>query len=269
MTTLTLTYPYENGYVRFVIGAGVAGTTVKRIVGTGGRLEDIVGYTTDAWHQPGGSGYGEDYRVPIGETVTYVVVPLAATGDNATYQPRATITTPGNQAWLRDPIYPTMTQQVTVVTTNTENKAVRQHVYQISGRALPLVVHDVREGRRGTVQLFVQSSDERVSIEGLLVSGRPLLLTMCSSKLWAPCLMAVGNAAFTRWGRTDKWLLSLDYIEVNDPFESIVRIPSPVWQNVLDAKPVVAGDAAAPDTWLRVRNKYTTWVGVATAQRIA
>lgn len=267
MTTLALTYPYANGYVRFVVTAGVAGTTVKRLGSAGGRLDDIPGFTTDAWHQPSGSGYGEDYRVPIGETVTYVVVPVGATGDDPSYGPRATVTTPGNQAWLRDPIYPTLSLAVTVVTTNTENNAVRQHVYQISGRRLPLVVHDVREGRRGTVQLLVSSRADRQYIEGLLATGRPLLLTMCSSKMWAPCLMAIGNAAWTRFGTNDRWLLNLDYIEVSDPFEDVQRVASPLWSDILAARPVVAGDAAAPDTWQRVRTKYTNWLGVATGQR--
>jgi len=253
MTTLTLQYPFETGYVRFIVSAGVAGTTIKRVASDGGQLVAINGYPSDTWHQPGGAGYGEDYRPPIGETVTYVMAPFSATANDPSY-PRASIATTPDEAWLRDPIQPTLSRRVIVVTTNTESLQVREHVYAVSGRKLPLVVYDVREGRRGTVRLLVLSATDRYQLEYLLSSGRPLLLTLCASKMWAPCMMAVGNASFTRWGHRDKWTLDLDYIEVADPNETIQRIASPTWQNILDGIPLKAGEPATESLFGQAAN---------------
>lgn len=263
---LTLTYITERGYVRFQVTGMTAGTTLFR-VGANDVLEPIYGYTTDTWHQPGGTGLGQDYRPPLGELVRYVVAPVGTKTLPPNPTAIASVLVPGNQAWLRDVAQPSLSYQVHVIDTGTENEPVRQYVYEVSGRRLPLVVHDVRLGRRGTAQLFVPSAADRRAIEALLASGRPLLLNICSSKLWAPCMMAIGSAAFTRWGKTDRWTLSLDYIEVDSPtVDTPAPDAAPVWQDVKDGRPPHTGDPS-PVTWQWVKNAFTIWVNVASGTR--
>lgn len=266
MTTLQLDYIAERGYVRFIVTAAPAGHTIFRVA-PNNVLETVYGYTTDAWHQTSGTGLGQDYRPPLGETVRYVIAPVGSVNLPTNPVAIASVVVPGNQAWLRDVAQPALSWPVWVVNTGTENEPVRQFVYEVSGRRLPLVVHDVRLGRRGSVQLFVPSSDDRRAIEVLLASGRPLLLNICSEKLWLACMMAVGNAAFTRFGKGPMWTLDLDYIEVDTPtVDSPIPDTSPLWQDVMDGNPSEAGDPD-PVTWQWVYDNFNNWLAVATGDR--
>jgi hypothetical protein len=112
-------------------------------------------------------------------------------------------------------------------------------VYEIAGRASGLIVHDVRLNRRGTVTLFAADRLERAAVEALLSTGDPLLLTMCTSKFWAPCMMAVGNAGWTRFGTGTWWTVDMDYIEVSDKIGGVVtQVVDPTYQSLKDIPPV-------------------------------
>jgi hypothetical protein len=265
MSTIDLDWYTTKGYVRFVVTGVAAGYTVKRLADSG-RLLPVAGFETDAWIS-GGSGYGEDYRPPLGETLTYVIAPVDSGQDDSGYV-RATVDSPPNEAWLRDVAHPVQSTQVRVITTGTETESVIQHIYGISGRRLPLVVHDVRHGRSGTVTLLVEGQFERAAVDLLLATGSPLLLTMCSSKMWAPCMMAIGAAGYTRIGNKDNWQLALDYVEVEDPLVDIERIPGPLWQNVLNGEPLKPGEDIRVETWQFVKDNYTSWFGAAIGSRV-
>jgi len=278
--TVSLSYVDSYGYVKFSVTGAPAGYTLKRLDPFSSTLQTIVGYESSSWIT-GGAGYGEDYRPPLGTSVKYVLCPVAATADNPGYD-YAFINTPSNVAWLRDVTKPALSQRVIVVTTGDEQEPARQTIYDISGRHLPLVVFDVRQGRRGTLVLlvtnYVDSSgvqvrtgrDSRVAIEKLLNTGAPLLLTMCTSKVWTPCMMAVGNATFTRFGSADTWTLSLDYVEVDDPLNyAIQRVVSPSWGDHLNNVPPLAkaGDPPPPVTYQQLLARFTNYLNVATGTR--
>jgi len=263
MTTLDLTYAPDHGYVRFAVTGVPVNNTVMR-VSTTGHLEPIPGFTDDTWIS-GGAGFGEDYRPGIGEIETYVVAPIGSTIDDASYV-RASIAIPGNQAWLRDVRSPVLSSNVVVVSTGDETLPAYQNIYDISGRRLPLVVHDIREGRRGEVTLLAPDRDNRSAIEALLATGNPLLLTMCSDLLWTPCMMAVGAATFTRFGYRDAWLLRLTYVEVDDPLVSPVRIQTPTYQDILNGQPSRPGDPS-PVTYQWLRDSFVDYLSVITGTR--
>jgi hypothetical protein len=207
-----------------------------------------------------GAGYGEDYRPPMGALVTYAVVPAAATADLPSYV-HDTITTPA-EAWLRDVSKPQLSHQVTVVNTDDESLPAFHHVYDVSGRRLPLVVHDIRQGRHGSVVLHVGTAADRIAIEGLLATGNPLLLTMCADALWAPCMMAIGDATFARQGTEAKWFTRLDYIEVDDPLRMAgERIVAVAWTDIINGYPQRPGDPS-PVTWEWLTLSYQDWLAV-------
>jgi hypothetical protein len=261
--SMDLTWNDSNGYVRFIVHSVPPGFTVKR-VHQGGNLVTLVGFEDDSWIS-GGEGFGEDYRAPLGETVMYVLCAV----DAWAFDPAmltGSVEVPGNQAWLRDPLHPVLSRKVTVITTGTEQEPARQFIYDISGRRLPLVVHDVRMGRRGTITLGVDGREERLAMEALLGPGTPLLLNICSSKIWAPCVMAIGNASFTRAGRGAKWTLDLDYVEVESPNVG-GRVADPPWDDVYNGLPLLDGETASPKTWSWVKANYLNWLGVAIGSR--
>lgn len=266
MTTLDVDWIDTYGYVQFDVRAAPAAYTVKRKDLTSTRLIAIPGYEDTSWIT-GGAGYGEDYRPPLGATVTWVVAPVGATADDVSYV-RASLATPGGYGWLRDVSNPSMSRKVSVASSGDESLPAYQHVYDISGRKLPLVVHDVREGRRGSVILSIPNRDERVAIQRLLYTGNPLLLSMCSDVVWEPCMMAIGDAVFARVeGYTSRWLLRLDYVEVDDPLRmATTRAIATTWTDVLAGYPQRPGDPA-PVTWQWVTLSYVDWLSLVTGDR--
>lgn len=261
--TLTVTWNEIYGYAFFEARNVPTGYTVKRVdVIQRTRLLGIIGFESGAWLDEGSAGVGEDYRTPIGASVTYVLAPVSSTVDDAIYV-RVTIDVPGNQAWLRDVSNPVLSLQVIVVDTGDEERDAYQNVYQISGRRLPLVVHDIRLSRRGAVTLFVPDRYTRIKIDTLLDTGDPLLLNVCSDLLWTPCYMAIGTATYTRYGKRDRWTLTLEYTEVDDPRVLLAGLitPQPTWQDVYDDG-TTDGTTWFPATWSRVKSLYPDWLAV-------
>lgn len=266
MTTIDATWVDTYGYVHFEVRTAPAGYTVKRrdLWSTG--LISIPGFEDSTWIS-GGAGYGEDYRPPLGNTVTWVVCPVGATADDAAYV-RDSVVTPGGYGWIRDVSHPEMARRVSVADTGDESLPAYQHVYDISGRRLPLVVHDIREGRRGSVVLAIPDRAERRAVEQLLATGNPLLLSMCSDLTFEPCMMAVGDAVFARIeGKTSQWLLRLDYIEVDDPLRMAVeRVVAVTWGDVLAGYPQRPGDPT-PVTWSWVKLSFVDWLALVVGER--
>lgn len=242
------------GYVRLVVDNVPSGAymTIKRVSEDGSNLETIDRLASNRWLGTipvgaTGTAFAEDYRAPLGRTVRYQwVTPTQTTPSPPATAIESDVDTPADEAWLRDVAHPILASSVRVVDTGGEQEQVIEHIYAVSGRRLPLVVHDVRQGRQGTVQLAVQGIDERNAVEALLATGNPLLLAMCADVGWRACYMAVGNAVFTRWNNLDRWLLDLDYIEVDNvgylhiaPDE---RLHDPTYGELLRAMRVQPGD---------------------------
>lgn len=258
--SLDVTWIEDYGYVRFDVRAAPAGYTVKRVT-AGGQLIPIPGFEDSSWLDPSGNGYGEDYRPPLGTTVTWVLCPVDATADTPAYT-RDSTTTP-MEAWLRDVGKPQTSRRVTVVETPDENLPAYQHVYDISGRRLPLVVHDIRLGRHGSVLLYVASTAHRLDLEALLATGNPLLLTMCESVGFAACMMAIGDASFDRDNGKAAWFLRLDYVEVDDPLNMYGdRVVTVSWADVLGGYPPYPNDPAPPMTWNWARLSFVDWLAM-------
>ena len=257
--SLTVAWQEDYGYVRFDVRDAPDGYTVKRVALGSTNLIPIPGYEDSTWLS-GGAGYGEDYRPPLGATITWVICPVDATADNAAYE-RASTATPA-EAWLRDVAQPQMSQPVTCVNTDDEELPAYQHVYDVSGRRLPLVVHDVRQGRRGSVLLHVVSIADRNALESLLATGNPLLLALCVDVGWAPCMMAVGAATFARDGDTAKWYLRFDYIEVDDPLRMAgQRVVAVTWTDIINGYPQQPGDPS-PVTWSWCTLSFVDWLAM-------
>jgi hypothetical protein len=257
--SVTVTWQSAYGYVHFEVRSAPAGYTVKRVQLGGTSLIPIPGFEDSTWIS-GGAGYGEDYRPPLGTTVTWVLCPVAATADNPAYE-RGSLTTPA-EAWLRDVAQPQTSRRVTVVDADEESLPAYQNVYDISGRRLPLVVHDIRLGRRGPVVLAVESTAERAGLEQLLATGNPLLLTLCEGAGWTPCMMAIDDATFARRGTAAKWFLRFDYVEVDDPLRMAGdRVVAVTWADVINGYPQRPGDPS-PVTWNWVTLSFVDWLAL-------
>lgn len=259
--TLELDWRPAIGAVRFTV-TGVLDdkvSTVKRVT-PGGTLETIRGFPDGTWHTTAGQGF--DYECPLGVTVGYVYVNRDATVLTPELVPVTIYTeTPGRangEAWLRDIQQPALSQPVSVLSTGDESFVARQSVFDVAGRSRPYVVWDSRTGRQGTVTLVIKNdvtpgvwedSTKRAKVEALLYSGRPLLLSICASKGFRNCYMAVDLAVFSRVGQGPLWTLALDYMEVENPTGLQIIIPVYVTYQIAQGIPPGAlySDWAAVD----------------------
>jgi hypothetical protein len=261
---LTLTWWPDYGAVRFLCDEIPTGSTVF-IIGPGEVLQSIRGYEDDTWHAPNGPGVGYSFEMPMGVIVRYGIAPMGATSwPGAGVQ--AAILTPQNQAWLRDLYDPTMSRRVAVVSTGEESRPARQSVLRVSGRAKPVVLWDVREARQGTITLAIQNDStyptlwqttEKDLVDRLLDTGRPLLLSLCQSKDFPPCYMAVTDSTYARVGSKAQWLLQLTYVEIDNPVDVPVMIPAEVTY-----EDRMVGDPTY-QTWL---NTFPDYLAVATEE---
>jgi hypothetical protein len=258
--SLTVVWQEAYGYVQFTVRDAPAGYTVKRVALGSTQLMPIPGFEDSSWIAADGAGYGEDYRPPLGAVVTWVLCPVDATADNAAWT-HASTPTPA-EAWLRDVGKPQTSRRVNVVNTDDEGLPAYQHIYDISGRRLPLVVHDIRQGRHGSVVLYVDGIADRNDLEYLLGTGNPLLLTLCAEVGWAPCMMAIGDATFARDRDAAKWFLRFDYVEVDDPLRmSGDRVVAVTWADVVNGYPPRPGDPS-PVTWSWVTLSFVDWLAL-------
>lgn len=231
--TLSLDWWEDYGAVRFTATAVPAGSTIY-IIAPGDRLQTIRGYEDDSWHSAGGPGLGYSFEMPMGVVVRYGIAPVGSISWPGSGE-QAAIFTPQNQAWLRDLYDPTLSQKVTVMSTGDENRPARQSVLRIAGRPKPVVLWDVREARQGTIILVIENDPdanpvlwritEKDKIDTLLDTGRPLLLSLCQSKDFPPCYMAVTESTYVRLGKEAAWMLSLTYVEIDNPVDVAVMIP--------------------------------------------
>jgi hypothetical protein len=229
VSTLDLAWVPDQGAVRFTVGAvlddGV--TTVKRVT-PGGTLVAIRGYPDGTWHHLTGLGY--DYEAPMSVLVQYAICDRDAKNITATMVTAWIFTqTPGRtngEAWLRDVLQPVLSRPVSVVSTGDETFVARQTVLDVAGKRTPYVVWDSRSARQGQITLIVRNtpvrgvyddSTPRRKLEALFTSGRPLLLSICAQLDYRNGYLAVDAVTFTRVGTGPKWLVTLDYVEVDNP----------------------------------------------------
>lgn len=229
MSTLDLAWISDQGAVRFNV-AGVPDdgvTTVKRVT-PGGALQAIRGYPDGTWH--GTTGLGYDYEAPMSVLVRYAIVGRDQTNLTAADPVAAIFTqTPGRtngEAWLRDVLQPVLSRPVSVLSTGDETYVARQTVLTVTGRAAPYVVWDSRSARQGQITLAVANkvvpgiwddATDRLKLEALFRSGRPLLFSICANKGYANGYLAIDAVTFTRRGTLAAWVVTLDYVEVDNP----------------------------------------------------
>lgn len=119
-----------------------------------------------------------DYEAPNGTTMSYRV--RALHNYSGLYAASAWATdTEGwssDSWWLKHPNLPTLNMAVRIRSFQTIARAGRQGVFQALGASFPVVVSDVRESKRGTVVLRLDSTSEQDALDALLDTSGTLLL---------------------------------------------------------------------------------------------
>lgn len=244
---ITLTHDPLAARVRVVWTGSSSVTTVWR---RAGRYNAPWTFVRGAYGADTSTGLLDvwDYEMPIdGVEIEYcsktgTAIPTESSpGFNLT-----TITVQAEYAWLRHLGIPSLNMPCIVQSIGDLSNPGRVSVYEPHGRKHPVVVHDVRSSRRGTVRLMTRSADESARMRAISDDGAPLLLQLPNARAvdFDDCYMAVHDLAETKIiegssSPTRIWTFS--FTEVDRPAgDQQPAEPTRTYANVLAEQPTYA-----------------------------
>lgn len=223
--------------------------SLTRIV-SGQAPKPVRGWTGDLTSQgiTGDVAVVTDYETPLGVPVrwrTTIQNPSGSGTYSYTSDP-VTLDAEATDVWLKDPGSPARSVRITVATPMpTWSRAARQGVSQVRGRALPVVINDVRGGTTGDLTVVTETDADVDALWWVLDSGGPLLLQ------WPP-----------GWGQHDM------YVSVGDvqatPVVDYAEFHDRKWTLPLTEvdRPIGGVTGSADRTWQTVANSGSTWAEV-------
>lgn len=198
----------------------------------------------------------EDYEAPLGTPVRYMVKLWTGSAYVSVTSAAVTLAAPPvTEVVIKDPVQPARWTTATVETLPDWQRAARQGVNVVRGRARPIVISDVRTSRTGSVTLVTETEEERDQLWWVLDSGATLLLQWPIGWHEADMYVSVGDAGAAHIVPSAQyadreWTAALT--EVDRPVGGVVGSASRTWQNVLDGNADWSAVLAGADTWLDV-----------------
>lgn len=205
--------------LRVTLDSAATTATVWRQNATTGERSIV--RTGDAMAVLGGAGIAFDHEAPPGSTLTYTVIPAngASAGVESAGATVTTATIPAHSVWVKDPHAPVNSRLVTGRSVmRPSSRTRRQGVFEVVGRANPVVVSDSLGARTGEVGLLGLARADRTPIRRLVESS--VLLIQLDASLDEPSrFVAISTDSEEPFGPralgiTD-WILSV--VEVDRP----------------------------------------------------
>lgn len=202
--------------------------------------------------QTGGAGTLAffDYECPLDQAVTYTLTPN--TGSPVTSS-AVTIVTDGMTYWLKNIASASLSQKVQLASMGDVTRPARiLGVYDVLGRTHPVIVQDVRGGRRGTFTLNTSSASETSGLRALLDPGFVLFL-QCPASVAFPDMYFVAGDVDESYLRAmgPERLWTIPFTEVDTPSDDLVAVGNNSWLTVTQF-----------GTWNNLKIKRATWLDV-------
>lgn len=228
---------------------GYSSVTVYRVQ-PDGALVAVRGASSYA---PGGASTAAffDYEGPLGVTFSYQLV-----GDGAIVATSGNITIPtlADTYWIKNLAIETLSVKVHVEKMGAVSRGARVLADSaVLGRKNPVVVTDVRGGRRGQMSLYTLDLVSATALEALFASGATLLFQ-------APYTYGFKDMYFVAKDLSEEWAFlageptrtwSFDYIEVDSPAADLSVLSTNSWAQVVSF-----------GTWQKVATKRSSWLQV-------
>jgi hypothetical protein len=199
-----------------------------------------------------------DYEAPLGVPVRYLL--RAFTGADylrSTSRPVVLPEPAVTDIVVKDPTQPIRQATLTVAALPDWTRSARQGVHQISGRARPIIITDVRMSRTGSMTVVTATQDEIQRLWWLVEQGSTLLVQWPSTWGESDTYVQVGDvseAHIVQWADyTDRtWTLALT--EVDRPVGGLTGSAARTWADV----------STENLDWLHVLMRYASWLDVYT-----
>ncbi len=225
-----------------------------------GALTAVRGESGDMEAVPitGDLAVAADYEAPLGVPVRYLL--RAFTGTDYLRSTSRPITLPEpspTDIVVKDPTQPIRQATLTVATLPDWTRQARQGVHQISGRARPIVITDVRMSRTGTLSVVTATRDEIQRLWWLVEQGSTLLIQWPSTWGEDDTYVQVGDvseAHVVQWADYADRTWTLALTEVDRPVGGLTGSAARTWADV----------SAGNLDWLHVLMRYASWLDVYT-----
>jgi hypothetical protein len=201
----------------------------------------------------------EDHEAPLEVPVWYRIELRTSPGATPSTRSSATVTLDlddVNEAWLKDPGYPTRNTLVMVARAPDWQRPIEQAAYVVRGRRNKVTLSGVRQGLEGELTIYTRSAQERADLHTLLDSGNVLLWQAAPGMGVDDMYVTVGQITEARVGALaqEEWRLwTLPLTQADMPVTTGVNgAAGRTWQDVL----------AEFSTWQAVLDAYATWEDV-------
>ncbi len=245
---ITRVHPVQGTSAPTVFQPGPAslGYALAEYSDDGGTTWELVRGTAEALYGPGRVVTVHDYEAPPGAVRVYRASTAAVdygvdeAGGVAVSEPSAevAVTLPAAEFWLKDPLVPARTLQLTIGGDLEHSSREPQEHHDTLGRPNAVIVSDVVKGEEFTLPLVFKSAAAYRQFEELRSAGNPLLFQSDFGEQWyvkiGPERRTVVKNSIVRLS-TPLRLVDISAVEVDrpDPGESNAGIvTASVWETV-------------------------------------
>ncbi|WP_030997509.1 hypothetical protein [Streptomyces sp. NRRL F-5630] len=199
-----------------------------------------------------------DHEAPLGVPTQWQVTVYNPSGPGEYGYISDALTLPADPdvVWIKDPTLPARSTSAVVQTLPDWQRAARQGVYEVRGRATPVVISDVRSSATGTLTLTTETAAERDALWWVLDAGSTILLQFPPGWREPDAYVAVGDVTESHIvdlaEYTDRaWSLSLTVVD--RPVGGLVGSVDRTWAS-----------ASTGGTWSETTYPFTTWLAFLT-----
>lgn len=232
--------------------------SLDRVI-SGQAPQPVRGYAGDLTSQTitGDVAVVTDYEVPLGTPVQWRVR-ITGTGSFTYLSDPVVLDASGTEVWLTDPGLPQRSVAVTVAPPMpTWTRPARQSTSAVRGRALPVVISDVRGGKTGDLTVVTETAEDRDALWWVLDAGSTLLLR------WPPgwgeddMYVQVGDVQVApvvpEYAEFQDRTFVLPLTQVDRPIGGVTGSADRTWQTVKDSGSTWTDALAGSSSWLVVR----------------
>ncbi|PZG14417.1 hypothetical protein C1I95_21735 [Micromonospora craterilacus] len=152
------------------------------------------------------------------------------------------------QVWLKSISRPFLNRAVVVKDYSDVERPERAGVFEIVGRSVPVVVHDVRGSRRWTLEILTETPDEAADFDLIMSSGDTMLIHTPASCDVPSGYVTIGTVSAARPARRSRRrVFSLPCVEVAAPGPDVVGATL-TCQTLLNTYPTCSDVLAAHPT---------------------
>lgn len=229
--------------------AGYTNITVYRVQPDG----SLIAVRGTSNYTPSGAAVAAffDYEAPLGVSFSYQLV-----GDGSIIATSGSLSIPtsADTYWIKNLAVESLSAKVHVQKMSPVSRPARILADSaVLGRKNPIVVTDIRGGRRGSMSLYTLDATSATTLEALMASGSVLLFQ-------APYAYGFRDMYFVAKDLSEEWVFlagdftrswNMDFIEVDSPAADLSVLSTNSWAQVVNF-----------GTWQKVVTKRATWLAV-------